>query len=189
MLSPFLFVVALWVRIKLGAPVIFRQMRPGRDEQLFPLFKFRTMTEDRDAAGSLLPDNLRLTPTGKFLRRTSLDELPELINVVRGEMSMIGPRPLLARYLPYFSKHERIRFTVRPGISGLAQVSGRNTLSWKERLQRDIQYVECLSVAGDVRILWATMLCVLRCDGYESDPNAVMLDFDAERKLHPETKR
>ena len=183
-LSPLLLLVALLVKIKLGSPVIFRQMRPGQGEKLFPLFKFRTMTNERDEAGQLLPDSRRLTPTGKFLRRTSLDELPELVNVVRGEMSFIGPRPLLVRYLPYFSIEERARFTVRPGITGLAQVNGRNDLSWDRRLHKDIQYVRSLSFGCDVKILCDTVLCVLRRDGYQADPNAIMLDFDAERRLH-----
>jgi undecaprenyl phosphate N,N'-diacetylbacillosamine 1-phosphate transferase len=183
-LSPLLLLVALLVKIKLGPPMIFRQMRPGRGEKPFPLFKFRTMTNERDEAGQLLPDSRRLTPTGKCLRRTSLDELPELVNVVRGEMSFIGPRPLLVRYLPYFSIEERARFTVRPGITGLAQVNGRNDLSWDRRLQKDIQYVRSLSFGCDVKILCDTVLCVLRRDGYQADPNAIMLDFDAERRLH-----
>ena len=182
--SPVLLVVALLVKIKLGSPVIFRQMRPGRGEKPFFLFKFRTMTDERDAAGHLLPDNRRLRPTGEFLRRTSLDELPELVNVVRGEMSFIGPRPLLVRYLPYFSAEERVRFSVRPGITGLAQVSGRNDLSWDRRLEKDIQYVRSLSFGCDVKILCDTVLYVLRRDGYQADPNAIMLDFDAERRLH-----
>jgi undecaprenyl phosphate N,N'-diacetylbacillosamine 1-phosphate transferase len=187
-LSPVLLVVALLVKIKLGSPVIFRQMRPGSDERLFTLFKFRTMTDDRDAAGNLLPDSRRLRPTGEFLRRTSLDELPELINVVRGEMSLIGPRPLLVRYLPYFSIEERARFTVRPGITGLAQVKGRNDLSWNGRLERDIQYVGSLSLGGDMKIFCATVLCVLRRDGYQADPNVIMLDLDTERKLHSRSR-
>lgn len=183
-LSPVLLVVALLVKIKLGSPVIFRQMRPGQDEKLFPLFKFRTMTDERDATGNLLPDNQRLTPTGALLRQTSLDELPELFNVLRAEMSFVGPRPLLVRYLPYFSPEERVRFTVRPGITGLAQVSGRNDLSWDRRLQKDIQYVRSLSFYCDVRILWDTIIYVLRREGYQADTNAVMLDFDAERRQH-----
>jgi lipopolysaccharide/colanic/teichoic acid biosynthesis glycosyltransferase len=182
-LSPVFLVVALLVKIKLGSPVIFRQMRPGRGEKPFPLFKFRTMTNERDAAGHLLPDSRRLRLTGEFIRRTSLDELPELINVVKGEMSFIGPRPLLVRYLPYFSTEERVRFTVRPGITGLAQISGRNDLSWDRRLEKDIQYARSLSFGCDVKILCDTVLYVLRRDGYQADPNAIMLDFDAERRL------
>jgi lipopolysaccharide/colanic/teichoic acid biosynthesis glycosyltransferase len=187
-LSPVLLVVALLVKIKLGSPIIFRQIRPGLDERLFPLFKFRTMTDDRDAAGNLLHDSLRLKSIGDLLRRTSLDELPELINVVRGEMSLIGPRPLLVRYLPYFSTEERARFTVRPGITGLAQVNGRNCLSWDERFKKDIQYVDRLSFGDDMRILCDTLICVFRRDGYQRDPNAIMLDFDTERKLHLERR-
>jgi lipopolysaccharide/colanic/teichoic acid biosynthesis glycosyltransferase len=173
----------LLVKVKLGSPVIFRQVRPGRDEQPFCLFKFRTMTDERDSTGRLLPDADRLGTTGEFLRRTSLDELPELFNVLKGEMSLVGPRPLLMRYLPHFSSSERARFTVRPGITGLAQVSGRNDSSWDERLQKDIQYVKSLSFRGDIKILWLTVLCVLRRDGYQSNPNSIMSDFDVEREL------
>ena len=187
-LSPVLLLVALCVKIKLGSPLIFRQMRPGRGEKPFPLFKFRTMTSECDAAGNLLPDSRRLRPIGEFLRRTSLDELPELLNVIRGEMSLIGPRPLLVRYLPYFSIEERTRFTVRPGITGLAQVSGRNDLSWDSRLQKDIQYVGSLSLGGDLKIFFDTIFCVLRRHGYQTDPNAIMLDFDAERRLKSRAK-
>jgi undecaprenyl phosphate N,N'-diacetylbacillosamine 1-phosphate transferase len=186
--SPVLLVVSLLVRIKLGSPVIFRQMRPGRNTSLFPLFKFRTMTDERDSMGNLLPDSRRLKPTGEFLRRTSLDELPELINVIKGEMSIIGPRPLLVRYLPYFSIEERARFTVSPGITGLAQVCGRNNLPWDERLQMDIRYVNNLSLSNDIKIICDTIHCVLHRDGYQANPNAIMLDFDDERKLHSRSR-
>jgi lipopolysaccharide/colanic/teichoic acid biosynthesis glycosyltransferase len=182
LLSPVFLIVALLVRIKLGSPIIFRQTRPGRGERPFTLLKFRSMAEKRDAMGNLLPDSRRLGPTGDFLRQTSLDELPELINVLRGEMSLIGPRPLLVRYLPYFSSEERVRFTVRPGITGLAQVSGRNNISWDRRLQRDIQYVQSLSFVNDIEILCNTIFCVFRRDGYLVNENDIMLDLDEERK-------
>jgi undecaprenyl phosphate N,N'-diacetylbacillosamine 1-phosphate transferase len=188
-LLPIFLAVALIVRIKLGSPVIFRQVRPGYRERLFPLFKFRTMTGERDAAANLLPDRQRLTPTGEFLRRTSLDELPELINVLRGELSLIGPRPLLVRYLPYFSDEERVRFMARPGITGLAQVSGRNNLRWDERLQTDIRYVASIGFGGDMKILLDTLRCVVHREGYQVDPGAVMLDLDAERKLRSEGRQ
>jgi undecaprenyl phosphate N,N'-diacetylbacillosamine 1-phosphate transferase len=180
--APFLAIVGALVKVKLGSPVIFRQPPPGRDELPFNLFKFRTMTQACDTAGKLLPDALRLTPFGVFLRGTSLDELPELINVIKGDMSIIGPRPLLVRYLPYFSGEERIRFLVRPGITGLAQVSGRNELSWDRRLQYDTAYVSRLSLGFDVKILVQTFLYVLRRVGYQADPNAIMSDFDVERQ-------
>jgi len=182
-LSPVLLAVALLVKISLGSPVIFRQSRPGLNEKLFPLFKFRSMTDGKDAAGNLLSDSSRLTPMGDWLRRTSLDELPELINVLRGEMSLVGPRPLLERYLPYFSAEERERFNVRPGITGLAQVNGRNCLSWNARFRNDLEYVKSMSFSGDVRILCQTVLCVCRREGYQSDPNATMLDLDRERDM------
>lgn len=181
-LSPVMVIVAALIKIKLGSPVIFRQIRPGFNAKRFSLYKFRTMTDGRDEAGNLLPDIKRLTPVGEFLRRTSIDEFPELINVIKGEMSLIGPRPLLVRYLPYFSPQERARFTVRPGITGLAQVNGRNDLSWDSRLQKDIHYVKTLSLVNDITILLITALCVLRRCGYQKDPSARMLDFDAERK-------
>ena len=181
-LSPMIVLATVLVRIKLGSPVIFHQTRLGCDEKPFSIYKFRTMTDKRDEAGNLLPDTQRLTPTGEFLRRTSIDELPELINVVRGEMSLIGPRPLLIRYLPYFSTQERVRFTVRPGMTGLAQVTGRNDLSWDQRLRSDIHYVDTLSLSNDICILFATVVCVLGRFGYRTDPCTTMLDFDAERK-------
>jgi lipopolysaccharide/colanic/teichoic acid biosynthesis glycosyltransferase len=187
-LSPVLLAIALLVKIKLGSPVIFRQMRPGQGEKLFPLFKFRTMTEERDATENLLPDNQRLTLTGELLRRTSLDELPELFNVLRAEMSFVGPRPLLVRYLPYFSAEERQRFTVLPGITGLAQVRGRNDLPWNSRLKQDVEYVNCLSFGMDLKILWDTAFTVLRRRGYQADPNATMLDFDEERRMRLESR-
>jgi len=182
-LLPIILVFAVLIRVKLGSPVIFRQKRPGRHGKLFTLFKLRSMTDARDSSGHLLRDSQRLGKFGRFLRASSVDELPELFNVLRGDMSLVGPRPLLVRYLPYFTSDERARFIVRPGITGLAQVSGRNDLSWNARLQSDIQYVNDVTFMGDIRILCATVLCVFRRDGYQTDPNASMLDFDAEREL------
>lgn len=181
-LSPVLVVVALLVRLKLGSPVLFRQMRPGLNEKPFNILKFRTMTDERGADGALLPDFARLTRLGRFLRATSLDELPELWNVLKGDMSLVGPRPLLMRYLEYFNKEERIRFTVRPGITGLAQISGRNDLSWDKRLFADVHYVQKISFLRDLKILAFTVLRVFKKQGVQTDPRIVMLDFDEERR-------
>lgn len=153
--------LAVLVRIKLGSPVLFRQKRPGLHEKIFSIYKFRTMTDARDAEGRLLPDRERLTPFGLFLRRTSLDELPEVWNILKGDMSFIGPRPLLPEYLPYYTERERLRHTVRPGLTGLAQASGRNAVDWDRRLALDAEYVEQLSFAMDVRVLAMTVRLVL----------------------------
>ena len=146
-------VLALFIRVTCGSPVLFRQRRPGRSRESFVLFKFRSMTDERDENGLLLPDEERLTAFGRFLRRTSLDELPSLLNVLRGEMSLVGPRPLLIRYLPYFTETEQRRMDVLPGITGWAQIHGRNELPWDERLARDVWYVRNLSITLDIRIL------------------------------------
>ena len=161
-LSPVLLIVAILVRTKLGSPVIFHQERPGKDEKIFTLCKFRTMTDEKDAQGNLLPDSVRLTKFGKLLRATSLDELPELWNIFKGDMSIIGPRPLLVGYLPYYTEKERIRHSVRPGLTGLAQVSGRNFISWDNRLAKDVEYVENLTFLMDVSVLWRTVKVVLK---------------------------
>lgn len=176
-----LLVLTSIIRYKLGSPVLFRQTRPGLGGQPFELIKFRTMTDARDAAGELLPDTERLTPFGRLLRATSLDELPELWNVLRGDMSLVGPRPLLMRYLPYYSEQEAKRHRVRPGLTGWAQLHGRNTLSWDERLALDVWYVENRSMLLDLRILLQTVLMVLRRDGVVIDPRAAMQDLDVER--------
>lgn len=163
-LSPVLIVVALLVRFKLGSPVLFRQMRPGKNEQTFAMLKFRTMTDARDAEGSLLPDKERLVPFGHFLRRTSLDELPELFNILRGNMSLVGPRPLLHEYLPYYTEQEKLRHRVRPGLTGLAQISGRNNLGWDERLALDVEYVQKQSFLLDMKILLTTAMKVIKSE-------------------------
>lgn len=181
LLSPGLLLVAALIRCKLGAPVIFRQLRPGRLGQPFAILKFRTMTDARDATGQLLPDGDRLTPFGVFLRRTSLDELPELLNVLKGEMSLVGPRPLLLRYLPYYSERERLRHSVRPGITGWAQIHGRNCLPWNERLALDVWYVEHQSLALDLKILALTVRAVLTREGVAANPDEVETDLDQER--------
>ena len=161
LLSPVILVVAVLVRCHLGAPVIFCQERPGKDEEIFKLYKFRSMTDACDAYGQLLPDELRLTRFGRFLRSTSLDELPELWNIFKGDMSIVGPRPLLVEYLPYYTEEERHRHDVSPGLTGLAQVNGRNNLSWEEKFAYDLEYVENISFAMDIRIVVLTIFKVL----------------------------
>ena len=173
LLSPVFLILAILVRTKLGSPVIFHQERPGYREQIFTLCKFRTMTDERDENGELLPDACRLTPFGSFLRKTSLDELPELWNIFKGDMSLIGPRPLLVGYLPYYTGRERLRHTVRPGLTGLSQVSGRNFLSWDERLAKDVEYVEHLSFLMDVKVFFQTISVVFRSDDVSVDSEAV----------------
>lgn len=172
-LSPFLLIIAVLVRFKLGSPVIFHQERPGYGEKIFTLCKFRTMTDQRDAAGQLLPDEERLTAFGNFLRSTSLDELPELWNIFKGDMSIVGPRPLLVGYLPYYRDRERIRHSVRPGLTGLAQVNGRNFLGWDHRLSLDADYAEALSLMLDIKILIATVAVVFKKEGVSVDSNQV----------------
>lgn len=182
-LSPVLLVVAVLVRVKLGSPVIFHQKRPGYQEEIFELNKFRTMTDERDEEGNLLPDAQRLTSFGNFLRKTSLDELPELWNILKGDMSLIGPRPLLVGYLPYYTAEEKLRHTVRPGLTGLAQVSGRNFIAWDDRLAKDVEYVKNLSFATDVKILWKTVSVVLKKDDVAVDTDTVEKFLWEERKV------
>ena len=179
--SPALAIAALLIRLQMGRPVLFRQVRPGYLEKPFTIYKLRTMHDVTDSQGHPLPDGQRLNPLGSFLRRTSLDELPELWNVLRGEMSLVGPRPLLLRYQPFFREEERIRFTVRPGITGWAQVNGRNTASWDDRLRNDIWYVRNRRLMLDLKILWMTAAKVVRCEQVIVDPRAAMLDLDEER--------
>lgn len=156
--SPILLITAILVRAKLGSPVLFCQERPGRDEKIFKLYKFRTMTDEREENGELLPDEVRLTKFGRVLRSTSLDELPELLNIIKGDMSVVGPRPLLVCYLPYYKEEERHRHDVRPGLTGLAQVNGRNAIgSWEERFRYDVEYVNHVTLAMDLNILFATV--------------------------------
>ncbi|MEZ3507669.1 MAG: sugar transferase [Lachnospiraceae bacterium] len=177
-LSPVLLVLGVLVRVKLGSPILFRQERPGKQEKIFTLCKFRTMTDEKDAEGKLLPDAVRLTRFGKFLRATSLDELPELFNILKGDMSIIGPRPLLVSYLPYYTERERLRHSVRPGLTGLAQVSGRNFIDWDRRLEKDVEYVENLSFRMDLKVLWMTVQTVLgHAEEVAEDTNAVEGNF------------
>ncbi|HYD98266.1 MAG TPA: sugar transferase [Alphaproteobacteria bacterium] len=177
-LAPLMLAAALAVRLALGAPVLFRQPRVGRDGQVFTLLKFRTMSDGRDASGALLPDAQRLGRLGRLLRSTSVDELPELINVMRGEMSLVGPRPLLTAYLPHYTPEQMRRHAVRPGITGWAQVNGRNALSWEERFELDVWYVDNRSLRLDLRILALTVRQVLRRDGISADGHATMPRFD-----------
>ena len=179
-LSPVMGVTALLVRQKLGSPVIFHQDRPGKDEQVFRLYKFRSMTDARGADGELLPDAQRLTPFGRRLRSTSLDELPELWNILRGDMSIVGPRPLLVKYLPYYTAEERRRHAVRPGLTGLAQVNGRNALRWEDRFAYDVDYVDCASFIGDVTIIVKTVISVLRRTDVVAP--GILEDFDDYRR-------
>ena len=176
-LSPLLAVTAVLVKTKLGSPVLFRQERPGKDEKIFTLMKFRTMTDERDENGELLPDEVRLTKFGKFLRSTSIDELPELFNILKGDMSVIGPRPLLVEYIPRYNEHQHRRHEVRPGLSGWAQVNGRNSISWEEKFDLDVEYVDNYSFAMDVKILFMTVLNVLKKEGISSETSATMEVF------------
>lgn len=176
-LSPLLAVTAVLVKTKLGSPVLFKQERPGKDEKIFTLMKFRTMTDERDENGELLPDEVRLTKFGKFLRSTSIDELPELFNILKGDMSVIGPRPLLVEYIPRYNEPQHRRHEVRPGLSGWAQVNGRNTVSWEDKFDMDVHYVDNYSFTMDVKILFMTVLNVLKKEGISSETSATMEVF------------
>jgi undecaprenyl phosphate N,N'-diacetylbacillosamine 1-phosphate transferase len=164
-LSPILLVVAILVRTKLGSPVLFKQQRPGVNEEIFMMYKFRTMTDERDDNGALLPNEMRHTKFGRFLRSTSLDELPELFNILKGDMSIIGPRPLLVEYLPLYNAHQKRRHEVRPGLSGLAQATGRNSLSWGEKFELDVEYVDSVSLTSDIKIIMLTVKKVFVREG------------------------
>ena len=176
-LLPVLLVVAILVRTKLGSPVIFCQERPGKDEKIFRMYKFRSMTDERDEDGNLLPDEVRLTKFGRLLRSTSLDELPELWNIFKGDMSIVGPRPLLVKYLPLYNEEQHHRHDVRPGLTGLAQVSGRNAITWEEKFFHDVRYVENVSFFLDVQIVISTVKKVLKHEGISSDSSATMEEF------------
>ena len=185
LLWPVLFGVWILVRWRLGAPAIFRQVRPGWHEQPITLYKFRTMTDERDNDGKLLPDGQRLTPLGRMLRNTSLDELPELINVLKGELSLVGPRPLYTHYLPWYRQHERLRHAVKPGLTGWAQVNGRNYLPWDQRLAMDVWYAENWSLALDLKIILKTVKLVLKRQDVSADPDEVETDLALERAGEP----
>lgn len=182
LLIPLFMILWVIIRSKLGKPVLFTQNRPGRGTKVFKLFKFRTMTNERDQTGKLLPDQLRITPLGRFLRKTSLDELPQLFNVLKGNMSLVGPRPLAVQYLPYYTEREMTRHRVRPGITGLAQVSGRNNLDWDKKLELDAQYVEKLSFLLDVQILFKTLIKVIKRQDVSETGVDSAGDFDVYRK-------
>jgi len=168
-LSPVLLAVALAVRVKLGSPVIFKQPRPGKDEKIFTLYKFRTMTDARDENGNLLPDGVRLTPLGRFLRSTSMDELPELFNILKGDMSIVGPRPLLVKDMVFMTDEQRMRHMVRPGLTGWAQVNGRNNILWEEKLGLDLEYIQNITLFNDVRIIFMTLAKVVAGSGVNTE--------------------
>ena len=184
-LSPVMAVTAVLVRVKLGSPVIFKQKRPGKDERIFEMYKFRSMTDARDENGELLPDDVRLTSFGKKLRASSLDELPELFNILKGDMSVVGPRPLSEVYLPFYTEKEHHRHDVRPGLTGLAQVNGRNNLSWEEKFAYDLQYINKISFSGDATILLKTVGKVLDHEGIgqaEADPVSLHIERSTRRE-------
>lgn len=164
-LMPLMIIIYILVRIKLGEPAIFRQQRPGKNEKIFTLYKFRTMTEKRDENGTLLPDAERLTKFGKFLRSTSLDELPELVNIIKGDMAIVGPRPLLVEYLPLYNEEQKHRHDVRPGLTGLAQTNGRNSITWEEKFKEDIEYINKITFLSDTKIILKTMIKVFKREG------------------------
>lgn len=176
--SPLFLIVYFLVLKSVGRPALFKQVRPGLNEEKFTMYKFRTMTNETDESGNLLPDHIRLTKTGEFLRKTSLDELPELINIFKGDMSIVGPRPLLVRYLPYYTDWEKKRHFVRPGLTGLAQVSGRNLIEWDQRLEKDVEYVDNVSFMLDVKIILKTIWIVLNREDVELN---TLEDFDVQR--------
>lgn len=170
-------IVALLVRKKIGKPVLFRQPRPGKDEKIFNMYKFRTMTDQRDKNSELLPDEARLTPFGKKLRQTSLDELPEFFNILKGDMSIVGPRPLLVQYLPLYNAFQKQRHDVRPGLTGNAQVNGRNSISWEDKFKLDVEYVNHISFSMDVKIMFRTVMSVISREGISSGTCETMEDF------------
>lgn len=181
-LSPVLLIVAVLVRTKLGSPIIFKQKRPGLNEKIFTLYKFRTMTDERDKFGELLPDSVRLTKFGRFLRSTSLDELPELFNILKGDMSIVGPRPLLVQYLPLYNEHQKHRHDVRPGLSGWAQVNGRNAISWEDKFDLDVEYVNNISFLLDWEIIFLTLKKVFVREGINSETSVTMEPFKGSTK-------
>jgi len=185
-LSPVILAVAVLVRVKLGSPVIFRQKRPGKDEKIFMMYKFRTMTNERGENGELLSDEVRLTKFGRFLRSTSLDELPGLFNILKSNMSIVGPRPLLVEYLPYYDESQKRRHEVQPGLTGLAQINGRNATTWDERFKFDVQYVDDVSFMQDIKIIFSTIGVVFKRKGISSGNSATMESFIVEKEKEPE---
>ncbi len=176
--SPIMIIIAILIYFSMGRPILFKQKRPGYKEKIFTLYKFRTMTNEKDKKGNLLPDEKRLTKIGKIIRNLSLDELPQLFNVLKGEMSFVGPRPLLIEYLPLYNERQRKRHDVKPGITGLAQVMGRNALTWKEKFEYDIYYVENISLWLDLKILFLTILKVLKREGISPENKVTMEKFN-----------
>ncbi|MFP7479736.1 sugar transferase [Terribacillus saccharophilus] len=187
-LLPVIILVSIIIKINLGSPILFKQDRPGRDEEIFKMYKFRTMSDKRNSNGELLPDSDRLTKLGKFLRSTSIDELPELINILKGEMSLIGPRPLAVIYLPYYNEREKVRHSVRPGLTGLAQVNGRNALNWDDRFELDISYVNNISVFNDIKILYLTFVKVFKREGVAVRGTTEIMDFHVYRQMEVKKK-
>lgn len=181
-LMPVIIVIGILVRIKLGKPIIFKQKRPGKNERIFTLYKFRTMTEEKDEEGNLLPDSERLTKFGRFLRSTSLDELPELINIIKGEMAIVGPRPLLVEYLPLYNEEQKHRHDVRPGLTGLAQISGRNAIQWEEKFKEDIEYISKITFIQDIKIILKTFVKVFKKDGINQEGNVGMRKFEGTKE-------
>jgi undecaprenyl phosphate N,N'-diacetylbacillosamine 1-phosphate transferase len=186
-LFPIFLITAVLVRIKLGSPIIYKQKRAGMNEKIFTLYKFRTMNNTRNEDGSLLPDSVRLTKFGRILRSTSLDELPELFNILKGDMSIIGPRPLLVQYLPYYTEIERLRHSIRPGLSGLAQINGRNFTTWEHRFAYDVEYVNNITFLGDVKIVLKTILVAFKRTGVGERGLDALFDFDKYRQRQLET--
>lgn len=182
-LAPLIVIIALLVKVKLGSPVIFKQNRPGINEEIFKLFKFRTMTDETNPAGVLLPDSIRLNKFGRLLRSTSLDELPSLINILKGDMSVVGPRPLAVQYLPYYEENEKLRHAVRPGLTGLAQVNGRNSVTWEERFNHDLYYVSNVSFLMDIKIIVKTIQVIVSRKDIGERGVTSPIDFDEYRKI------
>lgn len=182
LLMPLMLIIGILVAINLGTPIIFKQKRPGKDEKIFTLYKFRTMTDEKDEKGKLLPDSQRLTKFGKFLRSTSLDELPELINILKGDMSIVGPRPLLVEYLKLYNEEQKHRHDVRPGLTGLAQTSGRNAITWEEKFEKDIEYVHNISFIGDVKIIIKTAIKVFKREGISGTNSDTMQKFEGNKE-------
>lgn len=177
LLAPFLTIVSLFIRIKLGSPVFFRQKRPGWNGKIFEILKFRTMTDAKDSNGNFLPDEIRLTKFGQFLRSTSIDELPELINIIKGDMAIVGPRPLLVKYLPLYNAEQRHRHDVRPGLTGLAQVNGRNAITWEQKFKYDVEYTKNITFVGDCKIILQTAMKVIQRKDISSETSATMEEF------------
>ena len=180
-LSPLLILTAFLIRIKLGEPVFFKQLRPGKNEKIFGLLKFRTMTDAKDENGNLLPDEIRLTRFGQFLRSTSIDELPELLNILNGDMSIVGPRPLLVQYLERYNEEQKHRHDVKPGLTGLAQVNGRNGISWEEKFHYDLEYVKNITFYGDCKIIFQTVMKVFGREGISSTTSVTMEEFKGNK--------